>query len=102
MPRLLHRKTKKNVQNLFKNQADLLCYQSEKQIKDSTPNWSTQKKAIEALIQELRTAIQEDKFDLIKRKTADLEKMIMEVGQTIYQGQQSPADIPRWFIQWKW
>lgn len=79
-----------------KNQADLLCYQSEKQIQEfDTKLDQTQKEAIQALIQELRTAIQEDKFEEIQTKTADLQKRMMEVGQTIYQGQQPPADSSR-------
>jgi chaperone protein DnaK len=79
-----------------KNQADLLCYQSEKQIQEfDTKLDQTQKEAIQALIQELRTAIQEDKFEEIQTKTADLQKRMMEVGQTIYQAQQPPADRSR-------
>jgi molecular chaperone DnaK len=78
----------------LKNQADLLCYQSEKQIKElDTKIDSTKKGNIETLIQELRTAIQEENYDLIKTKTADLEKMIMEVGQTIYKDQQSQEPV---------
>ena len=72
----------------MKNQADLLCYQSEKQIKELDGKVDpTKKSSIEVLIQELRTASQQDNYDLIKTKTAELEKMIMEVGQTIYNEQ---------------
>ena len=79
----------------LKNQADLLCYQSEKQIKElDTKLDQTKKDQIEALIKDLREAIQSDNFDTIKQKTSELEKSIMEVGQTIYndQQQQQPAD----------
>lgn len=76
----------------LKNQADLLCYQSEKQIKELGDKLDqTKKENIESLIQELRASIQADDFDSIKQKTADLEKMIMEVGQTIYNTEQ-PTD----------
>jgi molecular chaperone DnaK len=78
----------------LKNQADLLCYQSEKQIKElDTKLDQTKKDQIEALIKDLREAIQSDNFDTIKQKTSELEKSIMEVGQTIYNDQQQqPAD----------
>jgi molecular chaperone DnaK len=73
----------------LKNQADLLCYQSEKQIKElDTKIDSTKKAEIENLIKDLRTLVQSDDFEAIKQKTADLEKSIMEVGQTIYSSQQ--------------
>src|SRR6476620_2588220 len=73
----------------IKNQADLLCYQSEKQIKElDTKLDQTKKEQIEALIKDLRSVIEVDDIDGIKQKTADLEKMIMEVGQTMYNSQQ--------------
>ena len=77
----------------LKNQADLLCYQSEKQIKElDTKLDKTKKDEIEDLIKDLRASIQTDDFDAIKQKTADLEKMIMEVGQTIYNDPQQPTN----------
>jgi molecular chaperone DnaK len=76
----------------LKNQADLLCYQSEKQIKELEDKIEkTKKEAIETLIKDLRAAIQSDDFDAIKQKTADLEKLIMEAGQTIYNDQQKQS-----------
>jgi molecular chaperone DnaK len=77
----------------LKNQADLLCYQSEKQIEElDTKLDKTKKEEIENLIADLRALIQSDDFDSIKQKTADLEKILMEVGQTIYNTQQSGND----------
>jgi molecular chaperone DnaK len=73
----------------IKNQADLLCYQSDKQIKELDTKLDQNKKdQIEGLIKDLRAVIEVDDFDGIKQKTADLEKMIMEVGQTMYNPQQ--------------
>lgn len=80
----------------LKNQADLLCYQSEKQIKElDTKLDSTKKEEIEALIQDLRAAIQADDMDTIKEKTSDLEKRILEIGQSIYnKSQESSSQSP--------
>ena len=79
----------------LKNQADLLCYQSEKQLKDlDTKIESTKKEAVQKVIQELRTALQEDSFDLIKTKTTELETLLMEVGKTLYNDQASKSEDP--------
>lgn len=72
----------------LKNKADLLCYQSEKQLKDLEGKVSPEKKSeVDKVVQELRTAIQEDNFELISSKTSNLEKLISEVGQSLYQDQ---------------
>jgi molecular chaperone DnaK len=78
----------------LKNQADLLCYQSEKQIKELDTKLDTVKKdEIESLIKDLREAIQSDNFEIIKEKTSDLEKRIVEVGQLFYNNEeQASAD----------
>jgi len=69
----------------LKNQADLLCYQSEKQLQDLGDKIDTSKKTeIEDLIEQLRLALASDDFESIKTKTASLEKMIMEIGQSAY------------------
>jgi molecular chaperone DnaK len=72
----------------LKNKADLLCYQTEKQIKELGDKVESSKKTdLENLIKELRTVVQEDNFDLISEKTAALEKMVSELGQSLYQTQ---------------
>ena len=72
----------------LKNKADLLCYQTEKQIKELDDKIESSKKTdLENLIKELRTVVQEDNFDLISEKTAALEKMVSELGQSLYQNQ---------------
>jgi molecular chaperone DnaK len=82
----------KRIKIDLKNQADLLCYQSEKQIKDlSTKIKEDKKTEIEKAIQNLRTAIQNDDFEQIKTSTPLLEKMIMEVGQSVYDSQDTSA-----------
>ena len=78
----------------LKNKADLLCYQSEKQLKDLEDKITVEKKSeLEEVIQELRTAMKEDNFDLINSKTLNLEKLIAEVGQSLYQNESKPQDI---------
>jgi molecular chaperone DnaK len=73
----------------LKNQADLLCYQSEKQLKElETKIDKAKKEQIEELITTIRSAIQNEEFEKIKQKTTDLEKQLMEIGQTIYTEQQ--------------
>ena len=73
----------------LKNQADLLCYQSEKQLKElETKIDKTKKEQIEELITTIRNAIQNEDFEKIKQKTTDLEKQLMEIGQSIYTEQQ--------------
>ena len=69
----------------LKNQADALCYQSEKQVKDlgdkATPQ---EKEKIENLISKLRTSIQEDKSEEIKVFSEELQKELMEIGKKVY------------------
>jgi molecular chaperone DnaK len=82
----------KRIKIDLKNQADLLCYQSEKQIKDlGTKIKEDKKMEIEKAIQNLRTAIQNDDFEQIKTSTPLLEKMIMEVGQSVYDSPDTSA-----------
>jgi len=77
----------------LKNQADLLCYQSEKQIKDLEGKIdTTTKEEVLALVEELRKAMQEDRFDLLKEKMKKLEKRIMDLGQNLYQENSSSQD----------
>jgi molecular chaperone DnaK len=79
----------KRIKVDLKNQADLLCYQSEKQVKElGTKVDENTKEQIETLIKTIREAIQQDDFENIKQKTADLEKQLMEIGQNIYTKEQ--------------
>jgi molecular chaperone DnaK len=68
-----------------KNQADSLCYQSEKQLADLgdklTPD---DRNKVEGLIVQLRSSIQEDNFDEIKSLTTDLQNSLMEIGKKVY------------------
>jgi molecular chaperone DnaK len=76
----------------LKNQADLLCYQSEKQLKEfGTKITEVKKNEIEQLIVKIRTAVQTEDFDEMKKQTLDLEKELMEIGQNIYNQQEQTS-----------
>lgn len=69
----------------MKNQADSLCYQSEKQLKDLGDKVSSEdKSAIETSIADLRAAITAEDFDKIKSLTTELQNQLMEIGKKVY------------------
>ena len=69
----------------LKNQADALCYQSEKKIKELGEKISSQEKEkIESIIAKLRNAIQQDNFEEIKAFSSQLQNDLMEVGKKVY------------------
>lgn len=69
----------------LKNQADSLCYQSEKQIKELEGKIKLEdKEKIENLIIKLRTEIQQDNFDEIKSLSSKLQNELMEIGKQVY------------------
>jgi molecular chaperone DnaK len=68
-----------------KNQADSLCYQSEKQLKDLGDKVSSEdKNKVEGLISSLRTSITDEDFDKIKSLTTELQNQLMEIGKKVY------------------
>jgi molecular chaperone DnaK len=68
-----------------KNQADSLCYQSEKQLADLGDKLTPEdRNKVEGLIVQLRSSIQEDNFDEIKSLTTDLQNSLMEIGKKVY------------------
>lgn len=76
-----------------KNQADSLCYQSEKQLTELGDKVTTEDKTkIETLIVSLRTSIQEDNFDSIKTLSAELQNALMEIGKKVYGASGSGTD----------
>jgi molecular chaperone DnaK len=69
----------------LKNQADSLCYQSEKQVEELKEKiTSTDKENILALITKLKSAIKNDGYDEIKSLSKDLQNALMEVGKKVY------------------
>nr|YP_009420469.1 heat shock protein 70 [Chroomonas placoidea]ASO76108.1 heat shock protein 70 [Chroomonas placoidea] len=78
-----------------KNQADSLCYQSEKQLKELGDKVSSQDKTkVETLISDLRASIQSEDFEKIKSLTTELQNELMEIGKKVYsssEGAPSPS-----------
>merc|ERR1711966_68893 len=76
----------------LKNQADSLCYQTEKQLEEFKDNVSDdQKSKVTDLIAEIRIAIEKDETNDLKEKTEELQKVMMEIGSSIYDGEK-PAE----------
>nr|BDA97915.1 heat shock protein 70 [Chroomonas collegionis] len=75
----------------LKNQADSLCYQSEKQLAELGDKVSSEDKtSIEESISKLRASIQSENFDEIKSLTTQLQNQLMEIGKKVYSsGEQS-------------
>lgn len=68
-----------------KNQADSLCYQSEKQLTDLGEKLTADEKTnIQSRISKLRDAVQSDKYDEIKILTTELQNSLMEIGKKVY------------------
>jgi molecular chaperone DnaK len=71
----------------LKNQADSLCYQSEKQITELKEKInSTDKENISNLIAKLKSAISTDSYEDIKTLSKNLQESLMEVGKKVYSG----------------
>lgn len=69
----------------LKNQADSLCYQSEKQLEDLKDKINTDdKENINSTIKELRGAIGSENYENIKLLTTKLQNQLMEAGKKVY------------------
>nr|BBK20545.1 hsp70-type chaperone [Cryptomonas sp. SAG 977-2f] len=69
----------------LKNQADSLCYQSEKQLEELKDKVSqSDKERVQAIVQKLREAIQNEKFEDIKSLSTDLQNNLMDLGKKVY------------------
>jgi molecular chaperone DnaK len=77
-----------------KNQADSLCYQSEKQLVELGDKVSREDKTnIEGLISQLRSSIQKDECDEITNLTTDLQNALMEIGKKVYGAKGNSTDV---------
>jgi molecular chaperone DnaK len=69
----------------LKNQADSLCYQSERQLQDLKDKISTEdKERVEVQINTLRQAISVSDFGSIKNEQQKLQDLLMEIGKDVY------------------
>ncbi len=72
----------------LKNQADSLCYQSEKQIQELGEKVPEDGKGkLTTLISNLREAIEKEEIEGIKTKTEELQTAMMSLGSTMYGGE---------------
>ena len=70
----------------LKNQADLLCYQNEKQLKEYKDNLSSEKQeTMLAAISDIRDIIKEENFDtkILKAKMEQLQDLSQKIGEEI-------------------
>jgi molecular chaperone DnaK len=69
----------------LKNQADSLCYQSEKQVEELKEKiTSSDKENVLALITKLKSAIKNDDYEEIKSLSKSLQNALMEIGKKVY------------------
>jgi molecular chaperone DnaK len=69
----------------LKNQADSLCYQSEKQVNELKDKINpSDKDSILNLINSLKSAISADNYDEIKSLSKNLQDALMEIGKKVY------------------
>lgn len=84
-----HDKEKRNQIEL-KNQADSLCYQSERQLNDLKDKIQpTDKEQIEKQISVLRQAISQSDYSAIEGEQKRLQDLLMELGKKVYSPQPS-------------
>jgi molecular chaperone DnaK len=76
----------------LKNQAELLCYQSEKQIKEFEGKISEQKtKEVNELIVKIKQTISLENFDTLKLEVENLNKIMMEVNSEMSKNTNEPV-----------
>ena len=82
-----HDKEKRNQIEL-KNQADSLCYQSERQLNDLKDKISLDdKEHVEKQISILRQAISQSDYSLIEAEQKKLQDLLMDLGKKVYSSQ---------------
>ena len=69
----------------LKNQSDSLCYQSEKQLEELKAKLSSEDvEIIKVSIQELKTAVESDRYEDMKVLSKKLQDQLMEMGKKVY------------------
>jgi molecular chaperone DnaK len=79
----------------FKNQADSLCYQSEKQLTDLGDKLDDNKKqTVTGLIEKIRTNINSENIEELKAQIDDLQKIMTEIGNELYSTNTESSETP--------
>jgi len=77
----------------LKNQADSLCYQSERQIEELKDKIdSTDKDSLTNIIGELKLAIKDDDYEKIKSLSKSLQDGLMTAGKKVYSQNNTPQE----------
>ena len=80
----------------LKNQADSLCYQSEKQVNELKEKITPpDKENILNLISSLKSAINKESYDDIKSLSKTLQDALMEVGKKVYSSSPNVSTDPK-------
>lgn len=80
----------------LKNQADSLCYQSERQIDELKEKIdSTDRESLMALITDLKSAIKVDDYEKIKSLSKTLQENLMSIGKKVYSQPNSTPQEPK-------
>lgn len=75
-----------------KNQADLLCYQAQKELENLGDKLQpTSKDKLQKSITTLRESIDRDALDEIRPKMSDLERVLAEISREIYSQKDNPV-----------
>lgn len=83
-------KRRKNIDT--KNQAESLCYQAEKQVKEFEDKISQDLKIkIEELITELRSSLEKEEYDNIESISQQLQNSLMDIGKNAAQTESKDA-----------
>lgn len=79
----------------LKNQADSLCYQSERQLQDLKDKINNDDKLnIENKIKQLRTSISQEDYSAIKSLQRELQESLIELGKKAYSNSKDSEDQP--------
>jgi len=80
----------------LKNQADSLCYQSEKQLTELGDKVSeAEKQRTTELITKLRNSIQSESYEEIKSLMKQIQDSLMEIGKRVYGNPPSKTEVPK-------
>lgn len=80
----------------LKNQADSFCYQTESQVNELGDKIDIEeKKQIQSLLQQLRQAIKDEDYELIKSLQDQAQQLLMQVGKKAYSTETDNANTQK-------